>query len=232
MLFYEPKKTEWADLENKRVLFFSIALFITMSLVVLAFEVRQFEKEKIDLQVSNLTRLEETIEIPPTEIPPPPPPTVVQPQIIEVPNEEVIKDEVKVEFDVEVTEQTKVQEFTVFEQPVVEKEDTDEIFLVVEQTAVPKGGMEGFYKFVNSRLRYPAQARRMNIEGRVFIEFVVDKDGTITDVKAIKGIGAGCDEEAIRVVESSPPWLPGRQRGRPVKQRMVLPIIFKLAGNT
>jgi periplasmic protein TonB len=232
MLFYEPKKTEWADLENKRVLFFSIALFITMSLVVLAFEVRQFEKEKIDLQVSNLTRLEETIEIPPTEIPPPPPPTVVQPQIIEVPNEEVIKDEVKVEFDVEVTEQTKVQEFTVFEQPVVEKEDTDEIFLVVEHTAVPKGGMEGFYKFVNSRLRYPAQARRMNIEGRVFIEFVVDKDGTITDVKAIKGIGAGCDEEAIRVVESSPPWLPGRQRGRPVKQRMVLPIIFKLAGNT
>ncbi len=69
---------------------------------------------------------------------------------------------------------------------------------------------------------------QMGIEGKVFVEFVVDKDGTITNVKAIKGIGAGCDEEAKRVIEGAPKWSPGKQRGRPVKVRMILPITFKL----
>ena len=68
----------------------------------------------------------------------------------------------------------------------------------------------------------------MNIEGKVYVQFVVDKDGTLTDVKALKGIGAGCDEEAVRVIQEAPKWKPGKQRGRPVKVRMVLPIIFKL----
>jgi periplasmic protein TonB len=231
MLFYEPKKTEWADLENKRPLILSVSLALTMTLVVFAFEIKQTDNTKIDLQANTTLQVEELIEVPPTEMPPPPPPTVVQPQIIEVPNEENIKDEVKVEFDVEVTEVTKVQEFTVYEQPVAEKEDVDEIFIVVEQTAVPQGGLEGFYKYVNSVIKYPAQARRMQIEGRVFVEFVVDRSGNITDVVAVKGIGAGCDEEAIRVVKNSPPWIPGKQRGKPVRQRMVLPITFKLAGN-
>jgi protein TonB len=68
----------------------------------------------------------------------------------------------------------------------------------------------------------------MGIEGKVYVQFVVDKDGTLTDIKALKGIGAGCDEEAVRVIGGSPKWKPGKQRGRPVKVRMVLPIIFKL----
>jgi protein TonB len=231
MLFYAPKKTEWADLENKRSLIFSISLVISMSIMVFAFEYKQAERTKIDFQAMTVLPVEEFMEVPPTEIPPPPPQVVVQPQIIEVANEEEIKDEVHVEFDVEVTEVTKVQEFTVYEQPAAEKEEVDEIFLVVEQNAVPNGGLEGFYKYVNSVIKYPAQARRMNIEGRVFVEFVIDKTGSITDVIAVKGIGAGCDEEAIRVVRNSPQWTPGKQRGKPVKQRMVLPITFKLAGN-
>jgi protein TonB len=78
-------------------------------------------------------------------------------------------------------------------------------------------------------MKYPAQARRMGIEGKVFVEFVVDKDGTLTEVKTVKGIGAGCDEEAVRVIQSAPKWKPGKQRGRPVKVRMILPIIFKLS---
>jgi protein TonB len=68
----------------------------------------------------------------------------------------------------------------------------------------------------------------MGVEGKVFVQFVIGKDGAISDVKVIKGIGAGCDEEAIRVVQSSPSWNPGKQRGKAVKQRYTLPIIFKL----
>lgn len=229
MLFYIPKKTEKADLDKKRPLIFSISLLVTMLLVIFAFEYKTYDQEKKSIQVKSIEPMEEIMEVPPTEIPPPPPPTVVQPQIVEVPNQEEVKEEIKVEFDIEVTQETKIQELTVYEQPTIEKEDPEEIFIVVEQTAVPKGGMEAFYKYVNENLRYPAQARRMEIQGRVFIEFVVDRDGKITNVVVVKGIGAGCDEEAMRVLENSPAWNPGKQRGRPVRQKMVLPITFKLA---
>ena len=83
-------------------------------------------------------------------------------------------------------------------------------------------------KFIQKNMKYPAQARRMGIEGRVFVEFVIGKDGSISEVKAVKGIGAGCDEEAVRIIQSAPNWTPGKQRGKSVKQRMVLPITFKL----
>ena len=109
-----------------------------------------------------------------------------------------------------------------------EEEEVDEIFTIVEDQPTPPGGMGAFYKYVATNLRYPAQARRMGIEGKVFVQFVVDKDGTLTNVQAIKGIGAGCDEEAVRVIAKAKKWSPGKQRGRPVKVRMILPITFKL----
>jgi protein TonB len=223
----EPKKTEKADLTNKSGLFFNIGLVVTLLVVVMAFEY-SVRDESGDVNLAkNTNMVEEILEVPPTEQPPPPPPKIQQPQIIEVPDEEEIKEDIKVEFDVEVTEDTKVEEITIA--PVVEeKEDVDQIFLVVEESATPKGGMAAFYKYVSEKMKYPAQARRMGIEGKVFIEFVINRDGSITDVKLMKGIGAGCDEEAIRVVQSAPPWNPGKQRGKPVRQRYVVPIIFKL----
>jgi protein TonB len=223
----EPKKTEKADLTNKSWFFFNIGLVITLLIVVMAFEYHSNDNTDIVDLSNNRNNLDEIIEVPPTEQPPPPPPKIQQPVIIEVPDEEEIKDEIKIEIDVEVTTDTKVEEIRIA--PIVEeKEDVDQIFLVVEETATPKGGMSAFYKFVADRMKYPAQARRMGIEGRVFVEFVINRDGSITDVKAIKGIGAGCDEEAVRVVQSAPPWNPGKQRGKPVRQRYVVPIIFKL----
>ncbi len=222
----EPKKTEKADLTNKSWLFFNIGLVVTLLIVVMAFEY----STKDDTDAKNLAKnqniLDEILEVPPTEQPPPPPPKIQQPVIIEVPDEEEIKEDIKVEFDVEVTEDTKVEEIVIA--PVEEKEDVDQIFLVVEETATPKGGMGAFYKYVGDKMKYPAQARRMGIEGKVFVEFVINRDGSITDVRAIKGIGAGCDEEAVRVVQSAPAWNPGKQRGKPVRQRYVVPITFKL----
>jgi protein TonB len=223
----QPKKSEKADLTNKSWLFFNIGLVITLLIVVMAFEYKSRDETDLKNMNKNSNLAEEILEVPPTEQPPPPPPKIQQPQIIEVPDEEEIKEEIKVEFDVEVTEDTKVEDIVVA--PVVEeKEDVDQIFLVVEESATPKGGMGAFYEFVRSKLKYPAQARRMGIEGKVFVEFVINRDGSIQDVKAIKGIGAGCDEEAVRVVQSAPRWNPGKQRGKPVRQRYVVPITFKL----
>lgn len=222
----EAKKTEKADLTKKTSFFFSIGLFITMILVVMAFEWKEADEGVIDLAGKRTDNFEETLEVPPTEQPPPPAPVIQQPQVVEVPDEEEIKEDIKVNLDVEVTEEAKVEQIVVqAEEP---KEETDEIFTVVEESAAPKGGMAAFYKYVGEKIKYPAQARRMGIEGRVFVEFVINKDGSLSDVKAIKGIGAGCDEEAVRIIQSAPSWTPGKQRGKPVKQRYTLPIIFKL----
>jgi protein TonB len=221
----EAKKSEKADLTNKTGLFFSIGLTFTLIVAERSFEHRTYE-EKLDLlQGARTNVMEEMLEVPPTEQPPPPAPVIQQPQIVEVPDEQEIKEDLNIKFDVEVTEDTKVEAVTVVEEV---KEEVDEIFTVVEETATPKGGMSAFYKMVGDKMKYPAQARRMGVEGKVFVQFVIGKDGAISDVKVLKGIGAGCDEEAIRVVQSSPSWNPGKQRGKAVKQRYTLPIIFKL----
>jgi periplasmic protein TonB len=222
----EAKKTEKADLTNKTALFFSIGLLITMVITLSAFTWKNYDESLLDLQGKSANVFEEMVEVPPTEQPPPPAPVIQQPQIIEVPDEEEIKEDLNLKFDVEVTEETKVEAIIVA--PVEEKEDVDQIFSVVEESAEPKGGMPAFYKFVGEKIKYPAQARRMGVEGRVFVEFVVNRDGSIVDVRSIKGIGAGCDEEAVRIVQSAPAWKPGKQRGKAVRQKMVIPIIFKL----
>lgn len=98
----------------------------------------------------------------------------------------------------------------------------------IEENAKPVNGMEFFYMNIGRNIKYPSQARRKGIEGKVFVQFLVEKDGTLTNVETIKGIGGGCDEAAEEVIRLSPPWTPGRQRGMVVRQKMVLPINFKL----
>ncbi len=222
----EAKKTEKADLEKKSTFFFSIGMVITMTLVIMAFENKQYDETLSSLVGKNTNTFEEMLEVPPTDLPPPPPPQIQAPVIIEVPDEEKIEEEIDVKFDVEASEETKVQEVVVVAEEA--KEEVDEIFTIVEEPASPKGGMPAFYKYVGEKVKYPAQARRMGIEGKVFVEFVIGKDGSISEVRAVKGIGAGCDEEAVRIVQGAPSWTPGKQRGKAVKQRMVLPITFKL----
>lgn len=229
-LYHEPKKTSKADLEKFRPLVFNLSLVITLLLVIAAFEWEGSVTGEKKVVAVDKSDFEEIIEVPQTEIPPPPPPQVIQqPRIVEVPDQEEIEEEIKVQFDIDVTDQSVSQEFKIETQPVVEEEEVDKIFLVVEQPASPKGGMSAFYEFVSKNIHYPSQARRMGVEGKVFVEFVVEKDGTLSSFTVIKGIGAGCDEEAIRILQLSPAWFPGKQRGQPVKQRMVLPIHFKMA---
>lgn len=121
----------------------------------------------------------------------------------------------------------------VFDEPVAEvaKEEVDEdvVFTVVEQQAEFPGGMEALVKFLQKNVKYPAIARRMGVEGSVFVSFVVDKAGAISDIQVVKGISAECDKEAVRVVGMMPPWKPGKQNGKSVKSRFVLPVKFKLA---
>lgn len=109
----------------------------------------------------------------------------------------------------------------------------EEIFTVVEAYPEFEGGIAAFKSHIMKEIMYPLQARKAGVGGRVDVQFVVDKDGSISHVEAMRGIGAGCDEEAVRVVKSLPPFKPATQNGKPVRVRMVVPIVFKLkAGET
>lgn len=106
----------------------------------------------------------------------------------------------------------------------------DQVFLMVEEQPEFTGGNKAFAKYLRKNLKYPKKARRMGIEGKVFVEFVVNKDGSLADIEIIKGIGGGCDEEAVRVLKNSPKWIPGKQRGKSVRVKMSVPIVFRLTG--
>lgn len=110
--------------------------------------------------------------------------------------------------------------------------DNGEIFTVVEVSAQPQGGMPELYELLGKNIRYPQEARSNNVEGKVFVEFIVNENGALSDFNILKGIGSGCDEEAIRALRLSPNWIPGKQRGKAVKQRMVLPVTFSLVSTS
>ncbi|WPP48880.1 M56 family metallopeptidase [Catalinimonas niigatensis] len=136
------------------------------------------------------------------------------------PEEDISKlDELKSQYDQATTAEERMQ-----------LSDADEVYMVVENQPEPEGGIKEFYQYIAQNMKYPLQARQMGIEGKVFVQFVVDEYGEITEVQSIKGIGAGCDAEAVRVLESAPAWNPGTQKGKAVKVRMVMPITFSLEG--
>ncbi len=103
-------------------------------------------------------------------------------------------------------------------------------FASVEVLPEFQGGMAGWGKYLQKNLKYPPMARENNITGRVIMSFVVEKNGQLTDIKVLRGIGGGCDEEAIRVLKNAPAWKPGIQNGRPVRVAYTMPIFFQLAG--
>lgn len=219
------KKTVGADLTRKSFLFFNVGLVTSLALTIFAFTYKTAdntgEKDFTNGQVVN----DEIIEVPVTQQLPPPP-KVEQPQIVEVPNNTHIEKEIIVDMDVETT-LTETNQATAPVEVELEEEDPNTLFIIVEESAAPVGGVSAFNEFIARNVAYPAQARRMDIQGKVFVEFVVERDGTLTNIRVIKGIGAGCDEEAVRVVGIAPKWIPGKQRGKPVRQKMILPIAFK-----
>jgi len=223
----ENKKNPQVDLRKKTGLFMNIGLVISLSLVLFAFEHKSFDDDSLFELTAINDDFEEMTEIPPTEQLPPPP-KVQQPEIIEVPDEEEIEDEIDVNLDIEMTDETEIDALLEIEEPADEF-DEDATFRFVEHQPTFDGGYAAFYKYINRKLKYPSQARRMGIEGKVFMSFVIDKEGNITNVKVTRGIGAGCDEAAIKALKSAPKWNPGKQRGIPVKVSMSLPITFKLS---
>ncbi|MEO9967482.1 MAG: energy transducer TonB [Reichenbachiella sp.] len=222
-------KSNKAHLDHERGrMFFFMGLSIALGLLYIIFN-WNFAKDQgiITLEGGDATAFEEIQDIPQTLQTPPPPPQQLQlPKIIEV-SDEVIIEEVDITIDVETSENMVVEDVE-YELAPIEEEKAEEIFYASETPPRPVGGLKAFYGFITVNLKYPQRARTNQIKGRVFAQFVVDKDGTLTNFKILKGIGYGCDEEALRVLAIAPKWNPGKQRGQPVKVYMTLPIVFDL----
>jgi len=224
----ENKKKVDADLTGKRNLFMVIGLAVSLSMTLVAFEWKSYgEGDLMDLGTLN-DDFEDLIEIPPTVIPPPPPPPIIeQPVLIEVPDEVEIDEDIIVIIDVDHKPEDIIKDMGDFE-PLDDEDPGEEIFIIVEEQASFPGGRKAWGDYLNKNFKYPRKAQRMGIEGNVHLSFVVDKQGMISDIEVTRGIGGGCDEEALRVLQKSPQWNPGKQRGRAVNSRMAILISFKL----
>ncbi len=223
----ESKKSSRADLESKKFIFRQIGLIIALAVILLAFEYKTYEKTIDDMGQREVVEVpEEIIPITEQKVKPPPPPPPKQ--VVKI---NVVEDDVEVEddivIDVEANEETEVEEYVPIE---IEEEEVveEQIFMVVESMPGFPGGEQALNKYLYENIKYPQMAKESGIQGRVFVTFVVEKNGEVTDVRVLRGIGGGCDEEAIRVVENMPKWTPGKQRGKPVRVQFNLPIKFTL----
>jgi periplasmic protein TonB len=132
----------------------------------------------------------------------------------------VVRSRFTVPINFELAKETKVK---------INEKESNRIFDEVEQNPEFPGGMEGFGKYLQVQLRYPSSAQKANISGKVYTQFIVNKDGSTSDFKTLKGIGFGCDEEAMRVIQSVPRWNPARHKGEVVSSRFIVPINFQLS---
>ena len=224
----EEKKSPKANLENKKLMFIQIGMIISLLVAWMAFEHKSYDRREIDPSLLNRTVEvdEEMVEITKQE--------EQKPQPVEVPKQttqlEIVQDDVEVE-DIEINADVDQNEVIEEYVPVeVEEEEVQEqeIFQIVEEMPAYPGGDAKLMEYVAKNIKYPQIARETGIQGRVFVGFVVEPDGSVSNVKVLRGIGGGCDEEAMRVVKSMPKWKPGKQRGKAVRVSYMLPVNFKL----
>lgn len=225
----ELKKSPKADLESKKLIFTEIGLIIGLALMLVAFEWKSYDKTVMDMgerQAEDIT--EEIIPITEQKIKPPPPAPVQQVVKINIVEDDVEVDD-DLDIDVEADQNTEVDEYIApVQQEDEESAEETQIFMVVESMPEFPGGEAALYKFLAENIKYPQMAKESGIQGRVFVTFVVERDGKVTDVRVLRGIGGGCDEEAIRVVKNMPKWAPGKQRGKSVRVQYNLPVKFTL----
>ncbi|MBQ3738358.1 MAG: TonB family protein [Bacteroidales bacterium] len=224
----EEKKSPKANLENKKLLFTQIGLIISLLLAWMVFEFKSYDKREIDTSLLSreIAVDEEMVEITKQDEP--------KPQPMEMPKQttqlEIVQDDVEVEdinINAEIEQNEVVEEYVA---PEIEEEEVveQEIFQIVEEMPAFPGGEQKLMEYVGKNIKYPQIARESGIQGRVFVGFVVEPDGSVSNVKLLRGIGGGCDEEAMRVIKSMPKWKPGKQRGKAVRVSYQIPVMFRL----
>jgi len=225
----DSKKSKKADLEGKRTIFIELGLVIALALVFAGFEWKSYEKIEFEMGVREDVELVEEIVIQTEQkIKPPAPKPPPQTTILNIVEDDVeIEDEIII--DAEIDQDTEIEEYIPME--IEEEEIVEaEIFTVVEESPSFPGGDVARIRFLQENIEYPTMARESGIQGTVYVTFVVEPNGSVSGVRILRGIGGGCDEEAIRVIKAMPKWNAGKQRGKPVRVQFNMPIKFTLQG--
>jgi protein TonB len=236
----EVKKSKKADLESQKSTGLLVGYIIALATMFAAFEYTTRDYVETDVIYSTTSFVSEEEVVPPTQpiFTAAPPPPADAPQVAEildiVDNEtEIVEEEIETS---ESTDQAITGPTAPVSGPVMtgpptatqEEGDEGEVFEIVEQNPSFPGGNEALMKWLSKNLKYPASAQENNIQGRVMVQFVVNKDGSIVDPKVIKSVDPALDKEALRVVSAMPKWQPGKQRGKTVRVRFTLPVTFRL----
>lgn len=223
----ETKKTSQANLENKRSVFLEIGLIAALSVVLIAFE---WSKTDIasDLPLwDNQTTVE--VDVIPitmiTETTPPPPPKPKPADLLEIVKDDTPVAANPVDFNSEATPEMQLD---LSQLTVKEEREPDPVYDWVDEMPEFPGGSQALMKYLSNAVRYPYIAQNNDIQGRVYIRFVVDTNGAVTNAEVYRGVDPSLDKEALRVVESMPDWKPGKKRGRRVKVAYTVPINFVL----
>ena len=226
----EVKKSPKADLESKRNVFLLLGLVVALGVTLAAFEYKSSPKKTDSLGEVELQEIEEEI-IPITreqEVQPPPPPP---PQVVEVLN--IVDDDVEIEDELNIEDTDVTDDMFIDVAPVIqtaeeETVDDTQVFFIVEDMPEFPGGDLALRQFIANSIKYPVIAQENGIQGRVYVTFVVDQDGSISDARIARGVDPSLDKEALRVVNTLPKWKPGMQRGQPVRVSYTVPINFVL----
>lgn len=227
----EIKKSPKADLKNRKLLFIEIGFVVALLITLGAFEWTSKEKKEATLTAENTELIEEEI-IPITQDTPPPPPEA--PKIPVLSDQiDIVDDNIEVEDNIMNLEDDsnmaiEIKEYVEEVQEEVVEEEAIPFQLVEEKPKFQGGDANAFSAWVAKNLNYPEIAKENGVQGRVMLQFTVNPNGSVSDVKVLRGIDPSLDKEAVRVVSSSPKWTPGRQRDRAVKVTYTFPVIFQL----
>ena len=227
----EVKKTPKASLENKRTLFIEIGLIVALAVVYIAFNWTSKDVQVNTLEAENQVVQEEEI-IPITQETPSPPPEA--PKIPVLSDQiDIVDDEIEVDNDFLSLEDSddmgvEIMDYVENVQEEVVEEEAIPFQLVEEKPSFMGGDANQFSAWVNKRLVYPEIAKENGVQGRVTLQFTVEKDGSVTKVKVLRGVDPSLDKEAVRVVSMSPKWKPGKQRDRAVPVTYTFPVYFQL----
>lgn len=227
----EIKKSEKASLGNKRLLFVEIGFVLALLGVLGAFNYTSKEKAESLLTAENTEIIEEEMVPITQETPPPPPETPKIPVMSDI--IDIVDDDMTVEdtmINLEDSDDLGVEIMDYVEEVVEEVVEEEAIpFQLVEEKPKFQGGdANAFSKWVAQHLNYPEIAKENGVQGRVMLQFTVNPNGTLSDIKVLRGVDPSLDKEAVRVVSTSPKWTPGRQRDRAVKVTYTFPVIFQL----
>jgi len=217
------RKTPAADLKRTYGFFVQVGMIASLLLLILAFNasLQRGDTMEIEQLEQEVVQMEDILQTKQIQKPPPPPRPPVP---VEVPNDEILEDD-DLDLDASLDLDAPINVPPPPPPPDEEEEiDEPEIFEIVEQMPELIGGIGA----LQAKARYPEIARKANVEGRVIVQFVVDENGDIREPVILRGIGGGCDEEAIRIITEHAKFVPGRQRGRAVPVKFSLPITFKL----